>query len=145
MAYKSRFRPVNKAKYVGDISDVICRSLWERALAKWADRNSDVVEWGMEYVIIPYYDKGNGKRRRYFTDFYFRFSDGVKMIVEVKPNAQTKAPRKRKKTVKYLKEIQTFATNTSKWDAARAYCHSHGWKFQIWTEHHLRKLGLKIL
>lgn len=146
MAYKSKYRPKNKTKYLGNIDRVICRSSWERALAKWADRNKAVIKWGMEYIVIPYFDKGNGRRRRYFTDFYFEFSDGTKMIIEVKPEKETKPPRKpKRKTRRYLEEVKKYATNTSKWQAAEDWCADRGIQFHKWTEHHLKRLGLKIL
>lgn len=146
MAYKSKFRPKNKHKYIGDLNRIICRSTWERSLAKWADQNAAVIKWGIEVLVIPYYDKGNGKRRRYFTDFYFEFKDGSKMVVEVKPENQTKAPRApQRKTRKYLEKVKTYATNTSKWEAATKFCNENNMAFHIWTEKHLRQLGLKIL
>lgn len=146
MAYKTRYRPKNPEKYTGDLNNIICRSTWERQVAKWADRNKAVTHWSMESVIIRYFDKGSGKNRRYFVDFYFKFKDGKEWIVEVKPKNQTKPPKERqRKTKKYLEEIQRYATNVSKWNQAKKYAKAKGWRFSVWTEDHLKQLGLRIL
>lgn len=146
MAYKSKFRPKNKKKYIGDINSIICRSTWERALAGWADRNKSVSKWAVEYLVVPYYDKASGKRRRYFTDFYFEFTDGTTLVVEVKPFHETKPPKMpQRKTKQYFVKVAKYATNTSKWESAKKVCEENGWRFQVWTENHLKKLGLKIV
>lgn len=148
MAYKSKFRPKNPHKYLGNIDHIICRSTWESQLAKWADRNKAVLKWGVEYIVIRYYDKGNGRTRRYFTDFYFEFRDGTKRLVEVKPQHETLPPPvPKRKTRKYLEKVQRYATNISKWDAAKMYCEKRGdnTTFEIWTENHLKQLGLRLI
>jgi hypothetical protein len=67
-------------------------------------------------------------------------------LVEIKPKIQTKKPNKtRRKTKKYLKEVMTYAKNESKWLAANEYCKDRGWKFLVWTEDHLKELGIKLL
>ncbi len=52
--YKGRFRVANAAKYKGDITNIVYRSLWELKFMKWCDSSVSVVEWGSETVIIPY-------------------------------------------------------------------------------------------
>ena len=61
MAYKGKYIPTNPKKYRGDPSQVIYRSLWERKLMVYCDRNSKVVEWGSEEVIIPYMSPKDGR------------------------------------------------------------------------------------
>ena len=39
----------------------------------------------------------------------------------------------------------TYAKNTSKWEAANQYAADRGWKFEVWTENTLKRLGIKIL
>ena len=146
MAYKSFFKPRNKSKYMGDFNNIVCRSTWEYQLASWADRNSSIVKWGIESVILGYFDKGNGKKRDYYVDFYFEFNDGKKWLIEVKPRNQTMPPPKQKRlTRKYVNAVRTYATNTSKWEYARIFAEKNGMKFYVWTEDHLRKLGLNVL
>ena len=42
--YKGRFRVLNPAKYKGDITSVIYRSLWELRFMKWCDLNENILE-----------------------------------------------------------------------------------------------------
>ena len=60
-------------------------------------------------------------------------------MLEVKPEAQTKMPQKRKKTQKYINEAVTYAINQEKWRAADLFCKEHGWQFKILTE---KELGI---
>jgi len=146
MAYRTRFIPKNLKKYHGSTKKIVCRSNWERQLAKWCDKNPKIHRWNMEQVIIPYTDRGTGKRRRYFVDFWIEFKDGEIYLIEVKPYKQTKPPVKRKrKTRRYLNEVMTWATNVSKWEAAERFCELRGWHFEKWTENELKRLGLRII
>ncbi len=54
MAYKTYFRPINKNKYMGNIDDIHCRSLWERRFCKYLDENKNITKWGFELIKIPY-------------------------------------------------------------------------------------------
>ena len=54
MAYSGKYRPTNIKKYRGDYRNIIYRSLWERKFMKYCDKNSNILEWGSEEVIIPY-------------------------------------------------------------------------------------------
>ena len=141
MAYKGFFRPSNKHKYKGDHTRIIYRSLWERKFMVWCDHNANVIEWGSEEIIIPYKSPLDTRIHRYYPDFYVkaRTRDGriARSIIEVKPAAQTKPPRKRKKTRAFLSEVKTWNVNSAKWRAARAYCADHRMSFIILTEKHL--------
>ena len=68
MAYKGKYIPINPKKYVGNSSQVIYRSLWERKFMVYCDRNDKVVEWGSEEIIVPYRSPWDGKMHRYFPD-----------------------------------------------------------------------------
>ena len=59
------------------------------------------------------------------------------MVLEVKPDAQTRMPTQKRKTKRYLQEAATFAINQEKWRAADLFCKEHGWQFQVITEKHL--------
>ena len=98
MSYKGRYIPLNPKKYRGNPSQVIYRSLWERKLMVYCDRNDKVLEWGSEEVIIPYMSPKDGKLHRYFPDFYMKVKQtngtNKKFIIEVKPKIQSKQPNK---------------------------------------------------
>ena len=72
MAYRGKYIPSNPKKYKGNPSNVIYRSLWERKLMVYCDRNEKVLEWGSEEIIIPYISPWDGKKHRYFPDFYMK-------------------------------------------------------------------------
>ena len=143
MAYKGKYIPINPKKYVGNSSQIIYRSLWERKLMVYCDRNEKVVEWGSEEVIVPYRSPWDGKMHRYFPDFYMKVKQGngtyKKFIIEVKPKAQCKEPIKtpKRKTRKWYKEVQTWGINQAKWKSATDYCENRGMEFKILTEDHL--------
>ena len=143
MAYKGRYIPTNPKKYRGDPSQVIYRSLWERKLMVYCDRNNKVVEWGSEEVIIPYMSPKDGKLHRYFPDFYMKVkqSNGThkRFIIEVKPKAQCKEPVKnpKRRTKKWFNEVVTYAVNQAKWKSATEYCENQGMEFKVLTEDHL--------
>ena len=161
-SYSGRFRPSYPGKYKGDPTNIIYRSLWERKLMVWCDKNENVIEWGSEEIIIPYVSPidnnsviewgseeiiipylspWDGRIHRYFPDFYIkgRTSSGTtKYIVEVKPKAQTLPPKKGRKTKRLLTEIATYGVNQAKWKAAREYCADRKMKFMILTEKELK-------
>jgi len=142
MAYKGRFIPTKPRKYKGDSTNIIYRSMWERKFMVYCDNNSAVLEWGSEEIIIPYISPLDGKRHRYFPDFYVKIkqSDGSikKFIIEVKPKKQCKPPEIPKKKTKYfIAEVRTWGVNQAKWQAAIEYCNDRGMEFKILTEDHL--------
>jgi len=143
MAYKGKYIPINRKKYVGNSSQVIYRSLWERKLMVYCDRNEKVIEWGSEEVIVPYRSPWDGKMHRYFPDFYMKVKQGngtyKKFIIEVKPKAQCKEPIKspKRKTKRWYNEVKTWGINQAKWKSAIDYCENRGMEFKILTEDHL--------
>jgi hypothetical protein len=54
--------------------------------------------------------------------------------VEVKPDAQTKKPRKTKNLIRLAESTATYMVNTAKWEAADAYCKKIGLEFIVLTE-----------
>ena len=151
MAYKSKYKPKNLQKYSGNASKIISRSSWERALMKWCDMQSCVVEWSSEEVIVPYIDETTpvpygdpGKLRRYFVDFKIHFDNGQKFLIEVKPAIQCNPPKKRKKTNKYLLERITYEKNLCKWKAASKFAKRYGYTFKVWTEKDLKRMGILV-
>lgn len=140
--YKGRFSPKNPKKYKGDPTNIIYRSLWELRVMKYLDQNSVILEWSSEELAIPYLCPTDGRWHRYFPDFIIKakLPDGKTqtMMLEVKPKAQTREPKKQKRvTKKYLTEVTTWGKNQAKWSAANEYCLDRGWVFKLITEDHL--------
>ena len=139
MAYKTKYKTRNPSKYIGDPTNIICRSLWERRVCKYLDDNINVIRWGSEELVIPYYSPVDRKKHRYYPDFIAEIKDNegkVKTyVIEVKPKKQTKPPKKPKRQTKsYINECMTFAVNEAKWNSANKFCKKEGWKFIILTE-----------
>ena len=107
---------------------------------KWCDNTPSVEEWGSEEIIIPYVSPVDGRRHRYFPDFYVKVGK-KKYLVEVKPYKQTKEPKTQKRhTKRYINEVVTYAVNQAKWKAAQEFCDDRRIEFKIITE---IELGLK--
>ena len=139
------YHPVNPDKYIGDLSEIVYRSSWERHLFQFCDSSSNIVKWSSEPFAIKYWDESTMKTRRYFPDAYMEVlqPDGTtkKYLVEVKPYKQTLPPKEgRKKTRTYINECNTYAKNQSKWKFAEDFCRNNGMEFIIITE---KNLGLK--
>jgi len=143
--YKGKYRPKNIDKYKGDYRNVVYRSSWERQVFKYLDTNSKVKNWSSETVVIPYRCATDNKIHRYFMDIKFTDTKGQTYLVEIKPKAQTKPPKGKRKTKRFITETLTYAKNVSKWEAAKRVCEERGWIFQIWHEDVLKALGIRIL
>ena len=139
MSYKGRYTPKNPKKYRGNPHNVIYRSLWERKFMVYCDHSESIIEWGSEEVVIPYKSPWDGRIHRSFPDFYIKIKtkEGTtkKLIVEIKPKKQTKAPKEpERKTKRYLNEVRTWGVNSSKWRYATEWCKDNGMDFKILTE-----------
>ena len=139
MSYKGRYTPKNPKKYRGNPHNVIYRSLWERKFMVYCDHSESIIEWGSEEVVIPYKSHWDGRIHRYFPDIYIKIktNEGTtkKLIVEIKPKKQTKAPKEpERKTKRYLNEVRTWGVNSSKWKYATEWCKDNGMEFKILTE-----------
>tara|TARA_Y100000361_G_scaffold84991_1_gene75388 strand:- start:14114 stop:14554 length:441 start_codon:yes stop_codon:yes gene_type:complete len=142
MAYSGQYKPVNIKKYKGDPRKIFYRSSWELKFMKYCDINAAILEWGSEEIIVPYRCPTDGRVHRYYPDFYIKVRDKQgylkKYIIEIKPKKQTKPPDvPKRKTKKYLTEVNTFMKNAAKWKAARNFCDDRGMDFLILTEDHL--------
>ena len=139
--YKGKNIPKNPEKYVGDITNIVYRSSWERKLMKFLDENPNVLKWASEEAVIPYVSPVDNKIHRYFTDAYAKIKtkDGIKTyLIEVKPKHQTVPPKKPKRISKHYQEaLKTYAVNEAKWNAAKKVCEERDWNFLILTEDHL--------
>ena len=70
MTYKGRYFPTNPKKYRGNPNQIIYRSLWERKVMVYCDKNDAIIEWGSEEVIVPYLSPMDGKIHINFKDIY---------------------------------------------------------------------------
>jgi|TARA_B110000259_G_scaffold160054_1_gene183364 hypothetical protein len=142
MAYSGKFIPTNITKYRGDVKKIVYRSLWERRFMVYCDNTSAILEWGSEEVIIPYVSPLDGRRHRYFPDFYIKVKQRdktiKKMIIEVKPKIQCGPPKTpKRRTKRYINEVRTWGVNEAKWKAAIEWCVDRGMEFKILTEDHV--------
>ena len=146
MAYKGRYKIKNPDKYLGNPTNVIFRSLWERNTFRWCENNPKVRAWSSEEIVVPYKCKVDNKLHRYFVDLYVEMNNGQTILVEIKPKKETLPPKQpKRKTKKFLNEVITFSKNQDKWEAADQYARHKGWKFRVWTEETLKNLGIKVL
>jgi len=78
----------------------------------------------LEFALRIFFGKKKGRQ-----------SASKKTMIEVKPKNQTVPPSvPKKKTVRFIQELATWAVNDAKWTAARSFCESNGWDFTILTE-----------
>ncbi len=146
MAYRGRYKVVNKAKYAGDHTKVTYRSGLERTLMRYLDLHSDVITWSSEEVIVPYRSPVDNRIHRYFVDMFARIkqADGsfVDLLIEVKPRSQCQPPvKKLKKTRRYISEAMTWSVNAAKWAAAKQYAEARGWRFVVMTEKEIQGIS----
>ena len=144
MAYSGKYKVKNPSKYNGDPTNVIYRSLWEKYCFKWCDENSDIVKWSSEETIIPYFYEVDKKYHRYYVDLKVTFNNHETWLIEIKPEKETKPPTyPGRKTRRYITEGITYVRNQNKWKAAQEFAKDRGWKFTVWTEDTLEKMGIK--
>lgn len=142
MAYDYKqgfFKPQRPEKYIGDPNNIVYRSGWEMRVMKYLDTNQNVVKWSSEEIVISYISPIDNRPHRYFVDFYVEAvaRDGTtkKMLLEVKPAAQTREPKRPKRqTKRYITEVMTWGVNQAKWKAAQEFCIDKGWEFKLITE-----------
>lgn len=148
MAYSGKFVPTKLERYKGDFRKITYRSSWEQYMMRWLDNHPNVVRWNSEEVVIPYFSNADGKKRRYFMDFWAKFDDGKEFFFEVKPKKETQPPPKPSKLTtaakkRYINEVYTWSVNQDKWKAAQATAEKMGIHFRLITEDSLKKLGWK--
>jgi hypothetical protein len=143
MAYKNKFFPKNTSKYIGDSSNILCRSLWERKFCKYLDENKNILRWSFENIKIPYASPLDKQMHYYIPDFLLEKKNKDNtistIIVEIKPLKQTKQPILTESVSKrtFSKNMQTYLINQAKWEAAKQFCKEHDIKFIVLTEKEL--------
>ena len=134
------FRPQNPEKYKGTLP-ISLRSSYEWKFCRWADSNPNIISWGSESVIVPYFDPLKQRVRRYFVDndITLRTKTGEikKFLIEIKPACKTVPPVVKKQTKSLCKAQAEYINNKAKWDAAEQFAKKHGFEFVILTEVHL--------
>ena len=97
--HKGVFRPKNPDKYVGNSKNIIYRSSWEKRFMIYCDNTPEVISWASEELSIPYISPLDGRVHKYYPDFiiYYKTPEKLKTsVIEVKPQKETKPPRKKK-------------------------------------------------
>ena len=138
MSYKGWFRPKNPKKYKGDAANVVYRSNWELRVMKHFDEDPNVLWWASEELVIPYRSPVDQRMHRYFPDFIAHVKQKIgkekTIVIEIKPERQTKKPIQKRQTKRFLEEAATYAINQEKWRAADIFCQKEGWDFMVLTE-----------
>jgi hypothetical protein len=145
MAYnplKGKYQLKNPHKYKGDRNNVVYRSSWELKAFNMCDLGENILEWSSEEVVIPYRSPLDGRVHRYFPDLKIKIKTpkGIETwIIEIKPFKETQEPRPQKRKTKgYIRTVETWAKNSSKWKSARTFCEDRKYSFKIFTERELK-------
>ena len=143
---KSIYHPINESKYRGTYP-IVCRSGWEAEFCAYCDRHPSITSWSSESLIINYFYDIDRKNHRYYPDFVIVLN-GDTLIIEIKPAYQCKPPKEKKSSGKpnlyYIEDLKVYIKNQQKWKAAEKFAASNNAAFHVFTEHHLRRLGIKI-
>jgi hypothetical protein len=139
---KSIYKPSHPEKYLGNSSNIICRSSWERTFCRYCDTNPNIMKWASEELAIRYISPVDGRPHRYYPDFLIEVKEKSgklkKYIIEIKPKKQTLPPIKKKRVTKgFITEAKTYAVNQAKWKAAVEFCKDNLIEFKIITEDEL--------
>lgn len=132
----------NPEKYRGNKSKIIYRSSYEKRFCQYCDMSEKIISWSSEPLSIMYTSIADGRRHKYWLDFWIKYEDGREFIIEVKPNNKLKKPRKpSKKTSKSLEnynyKLKEYLTNYSKFKAAAEFARQSGIEFIIVDENFL--------
>src|ERR1017187_6175587 len=148
-ALKGKWKPKNKQKYSGNISNICFRSSLELRFMVYCDVNSSILEWSSEEVVINYTNPFDHTTHRYFVDFWVKLKNTKgeikQYLVEVKPDRYTREPEiPKKRTRQFLNEVVQWKINEAKWEAARKYATMKGCSFILITENDLGLLTIPL-
>lgn len=134
------FVPINKDKFIG--KQAIFRSGLELKFMRFCDNNPNVLKWGSECIVVPYFSPIDNKWHKYYIDNFVHIREGSivkKYLVEIKPFKKTQPPStKYKKKTHLLYEQVEYTINEKKWEAARSYAKQYNMEFIIITEKELK-------
>lgn len=125
---KKRKGHYRRGEYTSTKTGQVCkfRSGWEEKYMAHLDSDPLVESWSYEQTIIEYISNIRTKKvRRYYPDFFVRYSDGRVEIVELKPKRKLDHLTVKKKTT-----------------AALVWCAARGMTFRLLTEVELKDMGL---
>lgn len=139
------FKPKNPNKYVGNITNIIYRSSYERTFMIYCDSNINILRWSSEPLAIPYLNPIDNKIHKYFIDFWIETNKG-KFLIEIKPYNQLSNPvllekkYSKKQLENFIYSKKEYIKNLAKWKAAKQFAAQNNWNFWIITEKDLNKL-----
>jgi hypothetical protein len=99
------------------------QSGYELKAYKILENDPSVVTYSRCLFSIAY-RQADGTKHRYLPDIYATYTDGSRVVIEVKAIVFSKDP-----------------VNLAKWKAAQLYCNKRNMKFTVWTE---AELGIAI-
>ena len=68
--FQGFFKPKNYEKYKGNPTNIKYKSSWELKYLMQLDKDPDVLSYSYETIIVPYLSPIDGKKHRYYVDFY---------------------------------------------------------------------------
>jgi hypothetical protein len=144
--FKQGFYPIDECKKYFGKGPIIYRSSWEKLFCSYCETNQQIKSWTSENVKIPYQDSLDGSYHDYYPDFLVTTITGLTMLIEIKPEAQIKLPKKPtnlnlKKIKRFEQDYETYRINMLKFSYAKKYCDTRGWIFRIVTEDFFKKLS----
>jgi hypothetical protein len=102
------------------------RSGWELQYMQYLDANPDIASYEYEKVVVGYISNvSSGRIRKYWPDFLIVYTDGRRVLVEIKPKKRLANRIVQKKHA-----------------AAEQWCQEHEATLEIVTEDELKVLGL---
>jgi len=100
------------------------RSSWELIVARFLDLDHNVEKFEYENMKIPYVSNRKTMRIRYYIpDFFIHYTDGKKVIVEVKPSNK----------LNHVKVVK-------KAEAIRYWAKANNIEYVFWTEQTIKEL-----
>ena len=74
-SYKGIYKPTHPKKYAGDPNRIVYRSLLERRMMVYLDKNDAVEFWASEEIPIIYRSPIDYRIHRYYPDFIFKLNE----------------------------------------------------------------------
>lgn len=119
-------------KYIASYKNepVIFRSGLELEFINYCENNPSIKRWASEPIKIKYYSRLDSKEMNYYPDFIIEKTNGDRIIVEIKPKAQTYKPT----VYDNLWSKEAWIKNMDKWIAAYKFAKKHKMSFVVVCE-----------
>lgn len=134
------YKVQNIEKYKGNPNNIIYRSSYEKRMCQICDLSNQIIRWSSEPIAITYQSLVDGRNHLYWVDFWLKLKDEKEYIVEVKPEAKLKKPKKSKNIISYNYRLKEYLINMSKFKAASVFAQQIGMNFIIADENFLFKI-----